>query len=200
MAARPAVVISSITLVEMVVLARLDLPAEPASVGRARRLVASAIEGRVDDGGYDAALVITSELATNAMLHAQTDFEVVVLVSGGGIRIEVHDGSTRMPRRKRYSDQSATGRGLLLLESLATDAGAEEAAGGKVVWAIVGGTTEEPPVVDRAAGAAEVVDLAAAPSAAAFVAATVMGEAEVERGCAPRPLGRSDRLAGVGAR
>lgn len=165
-------------------------------------MVASAIEGRVDDDGFDAALVITSELATNAMLHAQTDFEVVVLATGIGIRIEVHDRSVRMPRRKRYSDQSGTGRGLLLVETLADDAGAEQTSEGKVVWAIVGSAVEELPEADRATDAGDVVDLstAAAGSAEALVPVTVAGDADVAFGQAPRPLGIDRQLAGAGAR
>ena len=145
--------------VERVVLARLDLPAEPASVGEARRFVLRLIDGTVDDELVDAAVVITSELVTNAMLHAQTSFEVVVLREGDAVRIEVHDGSDRLPRRKRYSDHSATGRGLWLVETLATAAGAERTDDGKVVWAVVGDLPDEPPAVGQVG--ADVVPLEA---------------------------------------
>ena len=118
-------------------LARLDLPAEPASVSRARRLVAATLRDVVDDDLVSAALVITSELATNAMLHARTDFQVAVRRDERGLRIEVQDGSPRLPRRKRYSDQSGTGRGLVLVESLSALAGAEQNEQGKVVWAVL---------------------------------------------------------------
>lgn len=145
---------------EREVLARLDLPADPASVGEARRFVLQLVEGRIDDDLVDAAVVITSELATNAMLHAESPFEVVVLREGDAVRIEVHDGSDRLPRRKRYSISSATGRGLQLVETLATLAGAQRTNVGKVVWAVVGDLPDEPPVVRR--GEADVVALDAA--------------------------------------
>ena len=118
-------------------LARLDLPAEPASVGRARRLVTGALRDLVDDDVLDSAAVITSELVTNAMLHAGTDFEVAVRRHETGLRIEVQDGSPSLPRRKSYSEQSATGRGLVLVESLSSLAGAERNERGKVVWAVL---------------------------------------------------------------
>lgn len=125
-------------MVDRVALARLELPADPASVGEARRFVLRLIDGTVDDDVVDAALVITSELATNAVLHAQTSFGIAVLRDGEALRIEVRDGSDRLPRRKRYSDHSATGRGLLLVDRLATVAGAELTGDGKVVWAVIG--------------------------------------------------------------
>ena len=122
---------------------RLELAPEPASVGRARRFVASVLDGEVDDEVLDAALVVTSELATNAMLHAQTDFTVVVRCDHTGLRLEVHDRSDLLPHRKRYSTTSGTGRGLVLVEALATVAGTDETDTGKVVWAVLTGTPPE---------------------------------------------------------
>ena len=114
-------------------LARLALPAEPASVGKARRLVAAALRDVVDDEVLSSALVVTSELVTNAMLHARTDLEVAVRRHETGLRVEVQDGSPRLPRRKRYSEESGTGRGLVLVESLSALAGAEQNERGKLV-------------------------------------------------------------------
>lgn len=123
--------------------ARLELAPEPASVGRARRFVASVLEGEVDDELLDAALVVTSELATNAMLHAQTDFTVVVRSDDTGLRLEVHDRSALLPHRKRYSSSSGTGRGLVLVEALATVAGTDETETGKIVWAVLTGSPSD---------------------------------------------------------
>jgi anti-sigma regulatory factor (Ser/Thr protein kinase) len=129
-------------------LARLALPAAPTSPRRARALVAEILHGRVADELLDTVLVVTSELATNAVLHGGTGFELVVSIpEDGGLRVEVHDGNPRLPRRKRYSDSAATGRGLILVESLATVAGAEQNARGKVVWAVLAGRPPAPPVV-----------------------------------------------------
>lgn len=125
----------------------MELPAEPASIGEARRFVAEVLDGEVEADQLDAALVIASELATNAVLHAGTGFELVLRVGEGGLRLEVHDGDPRLPHRKRYSATSGTGRGLILVESLATVAGAEQTEGGKVVWAVLGELPAEPPVV-----------------------------------------------------
>ncbi len=132
-------------------LTRIELPADPASVSRARRFVADALRDEVDDDLFDAAMVITSELTTNAMLHARTGFEVVIRFDETGLRLEVHDGNPRLPRRKRHSESSATGRGIVLVESLATVAGAEQTPTGKVVWAVLTPMPGEPPVVGATA-------------------------------------------------
>jgi anti-sigma regulatory factor (Ser/Thr protein kinase) len=125
-------------------LASLELPAEPASVSRARRLVAASLRDVVDDDLVSAAMVITSELATNAMLHARTGFRVALRRDERGLVIEVQDGSPQLPRRKRYSDQSGTGRGLVLVESLSALAGAEQNERGKLVWAVLVAAPPEP--------------------------------------------------------
>lgn len=140
-------------------LASLDLPPEPASVSRARRLVAGVLGNVVDDDLLSAALVITSELVTNAMLHARTDLRVAVRRDERGLRIEVQDGSPRLPRRKRYSEQSGTGRGLVLVESLSVVAGAEQNERGKLVWAVL---VAAPPAPGTAGSdSAEVIDIVA---------------------------------------
>ena len=151
-------------------LASLALPAEPASASRARRLVAEALRDVVEDDLLAAALVITSELVTNAVLHARTDFEVAVRRDDSGLRIEVQDGNPRLPRRKRYSDQSATGRGLVLVESLSALAGAEQNERGKVVWAVLVAAPPAPTLVGD--GRAEAV-VTGVPSLAAGAPAPV---------------------------
>ncbi len=155
-------------------LASLALPAEPASASRARRLVAEALRDVVDDDLLEAALVITSELATNAVLHARTDFEVAVRRDESGLRIEVQDGNPRLPRRKRYSDQSATGRGLVLVETLSALAGAEQNERGKVVWAVLVAVPPAPsPTGD---GRSDAVDRVVSPLVAGPPAPATVGD------------------------
>ena len=83
----------------------------------------------------DAALIAT-ELATNAVLHAGTGFTVVVSRRPGGtIRIAVRDASMVRPRPRRAGPLESSGRGLRLVEALATDWGADFLPDGKVIWA-----------------------------------------------------------------
>ncbi|MFN2536518.1 MAG: ATP-binding protein [Mycobacteriales bacterium] len=98
---------------------RVDLPAEPASVGQARRFV----RGVLDDWGLDdlveTATLLTSELATNAVLHARTTFAVVVSRSRRDVRVDVLDGSEVQARVRRPSPTAGTGRGVNIVAALA---------------------------------------------------------------------------------
>jgi anti-sigma regulatory factor (Ser/Thr protein kinase) len=120
------------------------LPAELESVSAARRLCCQAMSewGFEDSVVEDAALAV-SELTTNAVLHARTELTVSLRRLGGGVRVEVRDGSSRLPvvDAARPEDlllnRSMTGRGLALVAAVADRWGADPAAGGKVTWAEV---------------------------------------------------------------
>ena len=86
----------------------------------------------------DAALVVT-ELATNAIEHARSDFTVSVVGSGTGIRIEVRDWSPLEPRLQKSSPTALSGRGLLLVDALASTWGIVRSGDVKVVWAHLAG-------------------------------------------------------------
>jgi len=105
------------------------------SVPPARRFVESTLSSwHVDHAGWTAALVV-SELAANAALHAGTDFTVVLQLDGDRLRLEVRDSSERLPRTRRHSAESTTGRGLRLVDDLALAWGVQAVpSGGKAVW------------------------------------------------------------------
>ena len=72
-----------------------------------------------------------SELATNAVRHAHTPFEVVVQTDGY-VRIEVEDRSTDPPVRKPPSEEG--GRGLAIVEQLCDRWGVHIVREKKYVW------------------------------------------------------------------
>ncbi|MFP5347517.1 MAG: ATP-binding protein [Actinomycetes bacterium] len=113
---------------------RVHLAPEPASVARARRAVRDLLE----DGGrpdlVERAVLLVSELVTNALLHAGTPFVVTARLGACGIRVEVVDGSPHLPSRRRYAATAGTGRGLMMLESMAADWGVSRRLDGKTVW------------------------------------------------------------------
>jgi anti-sigma regulatory factor (Ser/Thr protein kinase) len=78
--------------------------------------------------------VLVDELVTNAVLHARTDAELVATVDGHVARVQVRDASTHLPAPRFYATNSATGRGLHLIEALARRWGVDEVPGGKIVW------------------------------------------------------------------
>lgn len=105
------------------------------SIPAARAFVAeqTGLTGRL---GQDAALV-TSELATNAVMHASTSFEVSVREDADRLRIAVADGNSDLPNLEpRLPLISAiSGRGLKIVAQLAERWGAEPNDSGKTVWA-----------------------------------------------------------------
>lgn len=111
---------------------RLRLPPEPSSAGRARRFVAHALS----PGGEVAelAVLLVSELASNAVLHARTDFELVISLDTARIRVDVMDSNATMPMLKSYEPESVTGRGLHMVASSADKWGFDATHEGKTVW------------------------------------------------------------------
>lgn len=113
---------------------RQRFPSTPASAGEARRFVDSVLgDSALSHLAYPATMLV-SELVANAVLHTGTSVEVVISPEPERVRIEVHDGSQQLPIRKHYSKMSGTGRGLLLVERMASEWGSDRTADGKVVW------------------------------------------------------------------
>jgi hypothetical protein len=105
----------------------------------ARRFVTGTLAawGRADL--IDNAAVITTELATNAVLHARTEFTVTISRRPDGtIRVAVRDASLLPPRRRQPSALDGSGRGLGLVEAIAAGWGSDVLADGKIVWAQLG--------------------------------------------------------------
>ena len=112
---------------------------EPASTREARRRVSDALEAAALDDAVSSAALVVSELATNAVLHARTAFEVRLRLGADTVRIEVHDGDRRRPVRRNFSDAAASGRGLRVVDELCDEWGVvpDPDGGGKTVWAVV---------------------------------------------------------------
>lgn len=96
------------------------LPGEAASVPAARRFVQSALEGMGLHAAWDAAQLPLSELVSNCVIHAQTPLTVTVVCTGDVVRISVEDHSVALPRQRNYGTESTTGRGLRLVDTVAT--------------------------------------------------------------------------------
>ncbi|MEX0864142.1 MAG: ATP-binding protein [Acidimicrobiia bacterium] len=108
-------------------------PAQPESVPEARRFVLNAA-----GSGYtqvdERLSALVSELATNAILHARTPFRVKVWRDGSRTRVSVSDHSTSGPITREYAPSQPTGRGLMIVESLADRWGVTPDHDGKTVW------------------------------------------------------------------
>jgi anti-sigma regulatory factor (Ser/Thr protein kinase) len=127
------------------------LPATARSVPDARRLVRETLAGWGLRDVLDTAMLLTSEVVTNAVLHARTEFDLLVdQLDGDRVRIEVTDGSPMPPTMRRHSATASTGRGLQLLDMLADRWSVEPAGGGKTVWFVVSGDHDGSPMAGRA--------------------------------------------------
>lgn len=109
-------------------------PPEWTSPAQARHFVGGVIHGACPRTVREVAVLLTSELAANAVLHARTDFRVRVHLDDGSIRVEVLDDNPRAPVVAEVPVDAASGRGLALLQQLSADWGVVPCAGGKVVW------------------------------------------------------------------
>lgn len=106
------------------------------SPSAARDFIATALRraGAAAETLFDAQLVV-SELATNAVFHARSEFSVAIRISGPVVRIAVRDGSAARPVLLDPGPTRGSGRGIALIEGLASDWGIESAHSGKTVWA-----------------------------------------------------------------
>lgn len=112
----------------------MECQPEPSSARAARELVAAALAAWEMDDLVEVAQLLTSELVTNVVLHAKTAFQVAVEAEPPVARVEVHDAVEHLPVRAPAPLESEHGRGLMLVEALASQWGSRVADGGKVVW------------------------------------------------------------------
>ncbi|MGI5130173.1 SpoIIE family protein phosphatase [Pseudonocardia sp. CA-107938] len=132
---------------------RMRLPPDARSPARARRMLQDSLrEAEATDGVAasgpgsidalaDTVVLLASELCENAVLHAGTEFDVELTVSDVDVRVAVADrgaGALELhlaqPRRQ-YGRAATHGRGLELVQRLATTWGTRHEPGGRhVIW------------------------------------------------------------------
>jgi anti-sigma regulatory factor (Ser/Thr protein kinase) len=77
---------------------------------------------------------MVSELATNAVKHAHSDFKISIDDSGGEIRVEVSDTGRGQFVLRSPASLEPSGRGLRIVEALSGAWGTAESPHGKSVW------------------------------------------------------------------
>jgi two-component sensor histidine kinase len=125
---------------------RFTTPALDSSVPQARHAVRDLMVQRqvpADGDLVQGLLLIVSELVTNAVKHAallSPEIAVELTLTAGWVRVGVEDNHPYRPSPLQADHDRDGGRGLLLVEAIATEAGGScdvhhTASGGKVVWA-----------------------------------------------------------------
>jgi two-component sensor histidine kinase len=110
----------------------LHLAPDPRSASMARRFVAGQLPD-LDPDKEHTLLLLTSELVTNAVIHARTEVEVGVTVTVEDVLVTVHD--LDLGRREQPGQERDGGRGLYLVEALACAADQiRHNGGGKTSW------------------------------------------------------------------
>jgi serine/threonine-protein kinase RsbW len=85
----------------------------------------------------ETAVLLVSELVTNAVRHARGGDEVTLVLQTAGtwLRIEVTDADPQWPQPRTPAGFDGSGFGLVLVDALAGKWGVRETATGKAVWA-----------------------------------------------------------------
>jgi anti-sigma regulatory factor (Ser/Thr protein kinase) len=127
-------------------LARAVYQPDPGAAAAARRFVRDTLQGWVPDparadghGLVDDAVLLTSELVTNAVVHARTPVQVTCRLAEGEVEVEVSDqhpaGMVPDPAVGEVGPGERTGgRGLLLPAALASEWGVTYGRDTKSVW------------------------------------------------------------------
>jgi anti-sigma regulatory factor (Ser/Thr protein kinase) len=107
----------------------------PLAIRSTRRLVAHTLRAWGEEAMLDDALIVASELATNAVLHAASPFRVSLTRCEAGVTVSVSDAGRGAAELRQAEPEAASGRGLALIERLSRRWGTERVRDGKIVWA-----------------------------------------------------------------
>jgi anti-sigma regulatory factor (Ser/Thr protein kinase) len=105
-----------------------------ASAQRVRKFVGDVLGCWLIAELADDILLVADELATNAVVHARSEYVVRVHRRDTCVRVEVDDTSVEPPQIRASSPLATSGRGLVLVGELSRSWGWDLRAGGKSVW------------------------------------------------------------------
>lgn len=113
----------------------VQLAADTSSAREARQFVDSVLHEWKCDAQIDRLQLVVSELVTNALLHAGSATEVHLVRTQSRLRLEVCDYGRGLPAiRSVHDGEVQGGRGLAIVEQLATAWGVSEWREGKCIW------------------------------------------------------------------
>jgi anti-sigma regulatory factor (Ser/Thr protein kinase) len=117
------------------VAAEITLEADPTSAAAARGFVTTTLRDWGLETTTDVAVLLADELVTNAILHAGSEVGLTVAMHACPLRVDVSDASDALPVLQEGDGHlRESGRGLRLVDALATAWGVIPHGVGKTVW------------------------------------------------------------------
>jgi CheY-like chemotaxis protein len=113
---------------------RTSLDWDARSSATARRFVEETLRRWDCEEVLETVKLLVSELVTNSVVHGGSAPEVAVLLRTDALRIEVSDRGEGVPAPRTAADDATSGRGLAMVEVLASAWGVDATGGGKTVW------------------------------------------------------------------
>lgn len=115
----------------------------------ARRAIQELLDDDVPVNVTRDAILLTSELVTNAVMHSQGRFHLSATFhpSRGVLRVEVVDPSPQLPVMAESRTSRVGGLGLRLVNEVADRWGSSLLAAGKVVWFELSSKDDDPGVL-----------------------------------------------------
>lgn len=108
-----------------------ELPGEPRAARRARDVVRRRLAGR---GELDTVTLLASELVTNAVVHGRGPLVFVLEAAPSVVRVSVLDHAQATPTAVLTGPMAEGGRGLAIVDALASRWGVERDGKGRWVW------------------------------------------------------------------
>ncbi|GAB3647854.1 SpoIIE family protein phosphatase [Glycomyces tarimensis] len=146
---------------------RLRLPADDRSPATARAAVRAVLTEAGLAELLDETLLLTTELATNGVVHAGTDINLTVAADSIGVRVTVTDyrsGGIEPADMTGMPEVTAEGgRGLLLVDRFASSWGTTHDATGKSIWFRIDRDPAAPPPTRPSRAVAPGVDVPGGP-------------------------------------
>ena len=118
----------------------MELPAAGHAPGLARQATREVLLSWRVAHLEETAVLVVSELVTNAVRHAAGQGATLVLrleAAGTSLRIEVHDADPQHPQPGAPGGLDESGYGFVIIDALASKWGVSETSTGKAVWAEV---------------------------------------------------------------
>jgi hypothetical protein len=130
---------------------RVRLTREPAAAAEARSQVRAAIRDWKVPVDPDIAIVLASDLVTDAITYGDGEtLSLAIRCSRGHLRIDVYDKSRYLPVGANEPVDSGTGRGLVLVAALSAEWGSFRTPAGKATYFTLAFQPDPPSGGDRA--------------------------------------------------